>query len=551
MIQRLLALLFIQWLLTGIAFAAATIPSSSIDTASGKTPEARFIQGLNCLKQSDLDCAQLAAASIPSQSPYAKVLAGNIAATQGNYDNAFRLLLPLQVNSELSPEATASLHTSLALAYEAQPDELRALQHRIIAGTNLLAADDVQANQQATWTLLSTISRDQLVGMRGESQNTVEQGWIDLALAIQRNASPAVSVENWKRIYPDHPAAVTFADTLASQLGTTHTTAQNASSLTGPIGLILPLSVESFYPASDAIERGFIAAQAAAGGDNEIKLYATRGDENEIATIYQHALSEGVKYIVGPVTDAEVGYLAGSEVSVPTLALNQSERTEKPVNLFTFGLSVHDEARQLAAMAQAQGMQNAVVIATSNGLSSLMAEAFRDAWTAETGLLAQQIDIIEDAALADLKTSLSGYPVDFIVLATDVEDARNIRPHLDIATPTFGYSHVYSGLAYDPANVALSGIRFVDLPWVLKPDSPAFKEFQDASRDLPPGEMQRWFALGADAYRLLSALVQKPMEPVILNGLTGKIRLSPTGEISRELALARFGADGVTVEHLP
>lgn len=550
MIQRLLAILLIQWLLAGTVFAATSTASSGADAASGRTPETRFIQGLECLKQSDLGCAQLAAAGIPSQSPYAKVLAGNIAAAQGDFDTAFRLLLPLRVNSELSPKAIASLHTSLAIAYAAQPDELHALQHRVLAAASMSDAADLQANQQATWKLLSDLSRDQLTNMRGESQNTIEQGWIDLALSVQRRANPADSIAQWKNIYADHPA-IAFADTLASQLDNGTSAAPVIATLSGPIALILPLGVESFYPASDAIERGFIAAQTAAGDNNEIKLYATRADENEIATIYQHALSEGAKYIVGPVTEAEVGYLAGTDISVPTLALNQSRGTAKPANLFTFGLSVHDEARQLAAMAQAQGMQNAVVISTANGLSGLMAEAFRDAWTMKTGLVAQQIDITDDAALANLKDALASQAADLIVIAADAEEARNIRPHLDIATPTFGFSHIYSGLAYDPANTPLSGIRFVDIPWVLKPDSAAFKAYAAASQDLPPGEMQRWFALGADAYRLLSVLVQESLEPATINGLTGNIHVSSAGEMTRELAVARFGAGGVTVEHLP
>jgi uncharacterized protein len=294
-----------------------------------------------------------------------------------------------------------------------------------------------------------------------------------------------------------------------------------------------------------------VSAQAAEGDKNEVRMYASRADKNEISTIYQHALSEGVKYIVGPVTDAEVAYLAGNEIPVPTLALNQTQNLDRPAKLYAFGLSVHDEARQLAVMAQAQGMQNAVVIATDSGLSRLMAEAFHQAWLAESGLTSRQIDVIDDAAIIELKTTLATQPADVFIIAGDFEEARRIRPHLDIATPTLGFSHIYSGLAYDSANAVLSGIRFVDTPWVLKPDTVAFSKYQDLARDLPPGEMQRWFALGADAYRLLSAIVRESLEPATINGLTGKIRISPAGEITRELAVARFGADGVAVEHLP
>jgi len=529
--------------------AAPATSTTTARTITSKTPEANFLKGLDCLRQSDLACAELAAVSIPSQSPYAKLLAGNIAAAKGDFDSTFMLLLPLQVNTELSPRANASLHTSLAQAYEAQSDPVRALDQRMLAQANLTDPADIRANQHAIWKLLSGLSRDQLIDIRGESGNTIAQGWIDLSLA-QHSPSPGQAIADWLRLYPDHPAAAGFVQALSTAtLDKVKTTQPGA--LSGPIALILPLSVEAFYPASDAIERGFVAAKTAAGDKNEIRMYATRANENEIATIYQHAISEGVKYVVGPVADAEVGNLAAANVSVPTLALNQTEQGEKLANLYTFGLSVHDEARQLANMAQAQGMQNAVIIATSTGLSRLMAQAFGQAWATKTGLTAQQIDIPDNAALSNLRSTLATRSADFVVFATNFEDARIIRPYMDIAIPTFGFSHIYSGLAYDPANAALSGIRFVDIPWVVKPDSPAFSEYRQAARDLPPGEMQRWFALGADAYQVLATVVQKSLEPSTINGLTGEIHLSTAGEITRRLAVARFGANGVSVERLP
>ena len=547
MVQRLLALLIIQWLLTGIVVAAPAGDASPARTTTG-TPEDRFLRGLDCLKKSDLACAELAAASIPSQSPYTKLLAGNIAAAKGDSDTTFRLLLPLQVNADLSPPAIASLHTSLAQAYEAQGDPLRALDQRMRAQAHLTDPTGLLANQSALWKLLSGLSRDELIEMRGESGNSFTQGWIDLALASQREAAREQAIADWLKLYPDHPAA-SIAATLPASAIPDAAAATTSNTLSGPIALILPLGVEAFYPASDAIERGFVAAQSAANDKNEVRMYATRADENEIAAIYQNALSEGARYVVGPVTDAEVGYLAGNDISIPTLALNQSEHVEKPANLYTFGLSVHDEASQLASMAQAQGMQNVLVIATASGLSRLMAEAFHNAWSAETGLTARLSDVADDTALAELRNTITAQPTDLIIIAADFEEARRIRPYLDIATPTFGFSHIYSGLPYDPANAVLSGIRFIETPWVLQPA--AFTQYQPASKDLPPGEMQRWFALGADAYRILSAIAQNPTESSTINGLSGRIHLSATGEITRKLAVARFGVDGVTVETLP
>jgi outer membrane PBP1 activator LpoA protein len=338
---------------------------------------------------------------------------------------------------------------------------------------------------------------------------------------------------------------------LAGRLGNGATTSA-ASTLNGPIALILPLGVEAFYPVADAIERGFETAEALDGNKTEVKIYATSGNAGEITGVYQQALAEGAQYVVGPVTEAEVSSLAANAPGVTTLALNRPDHVQTPDNkLFAFGLSISDEARQLASIAHKQGMQTANIIATSSGLSKLMADAFRNAWEAEGGQVVQQIDVVEGTSLDGLKSTMATYPADFILLAANGEEARKIRPNLDIATPTFGFSHIYDGLAYDPANAALSAVQFVDLPWVLKPDSPAFAGYREAAAELPRGEMQRWFALGADAYRILQVLARQPLQATVINGLTGKIHISSTGEITRELALARFSPAGILVDHLP
>lgn len=549
MVQRLCALLIASQLIVATVFAAPAERSPNNlpqKTLTRKSTEAVFAEGINCLKQSDITCARLAAANIPSQSPYSKILAGSIAAAQKDFDQVFRLLLPLQVANGLSREASASLHTSLALAYEAQPDELRALEQRIAAENFITEPAELEAQHQAIWALLSNIPKVQLIEMRGESQDTPVQGWIDLALAVQQPIQPTQSIVEWQKIYTDHPAATKFAGELAAKLGSIPAPANQA--LEGPLALILPLGIEAFYPAADAIERGFVAAQTAAGNTAEAKIYATTGDGAQIQTVYAQAIQEGARAIIGPVTENEAAALAASQPAVTTLALNKPENLTKSQNFFAFGLSLEDEARQLARLAKNQGMQNAVVISTQSGLSALMAKTFSKSWTEEGGQVLQQFTVDGDSPATDLKAAVAAQPLDFIVLCGSVEEARNIRPMLDIAIPTFGFSHIYAGLAADPQNSSLSAIRFVDIPWILRPENPSLVS---AAADLPRGEMQRWFALGADAYQLLLHLSKKPLVPTTINGLTGKIRISSEGNIERDLAVARFTADGVAIERMP
>lgn len=551
MTQRLINLFLIACLFVGGWAVAA--PAIQIK----KTPETAFQQGQDCLKQSDIACAKLALNNIPSQSVYAKLLAGNIAIAEDDSDSAFRLLLPLQAQPDLPPSASASLHASLALAYEQQSDPLRALEQRTLLDLDLSSPADnaaILANQQQILTLLAGLPRSQLVDMRGESLNTTMQGWIDLALALRTPGGNQSAINSWRMAYPD----LVVADSLLKELDQpqpqnsgTATDVQPASELQGQIALILPFAVEDFYPAADAIERGFMAAQAQAKGDDAVKIYATYGNQGEIATIYQQALADGAKYVVGPLTRNEVSALAAMPTAVPTLALNEPETANANPQLHSFGLSVETEAGQIADLARSYGMQTAIIVASDNPLGSHMANAFSEAWIKQGGQIKLQAVITRMSDLEDVKRQISEQPADMIFIAADAAEARAIRPYLDIATPTFGLSHLYSGLPHDPLDKPLLAVRFVDMPWLLHPDDANFAAYKAAAADLPPGKMQRWFALGVDAYQLLRELVRHPGQPFSLDGLTGKIYVSADGSITRELATGSFGSNGIVLESSP
>lgn len=555
MTQRLINLFLISCLFAaGLAVAAPT-PTPTAQTK--KTPEASFQQGLDCLKQSDTACAKLALNSIPSQSVYAKLLAGNIAVAEGDSDSAFRLLLPLQAEPNLPPQASASLHASLALAYEQQSDPLRALEQRTMLDLDLSAPADnaaILANQQQILTLLAGLPRNQLVDMRGESLNTTMQGWIDLALALRTPGGSQSAINSWRMAYPD----LVVADSLLKELDRPQVQSAGAATdikptaeLQGQIALILPFAVEDFYPAADAIERGFMAAQAQAKGDDAVKIYATHGNQSEIATIYQQALTDGAKYVVGPLTRNEVTALAAMPTAVRTLALNEPETANTNPQLHSFGLSVETEAGQIADLARSYGMQTAIIVASDNPLGGHMANAFSEAWIKQGGQIKLQAVITRMSDLEDVKRQISEQPADMIFIAADAAEARAIRPYLDIATPTFGLSHLYSGLPHDPLDKLLLAVRFVDMPWLLNPDDANFSAYKAAAADLPPGKMQRWFALGVDAYQLLRELARHPGQPFSLNGLTGKIYVSADGSITRELATGSFGSNGIVLENSP
>ena len=243
-----------------------------------KNAEEYFDEGYSCVKKGDKVCAQVAASNITNQSPYSKLLIGILANTDGDFDTTFRELLPLQSNTTLNSKAYVSLHISLAVAYENQSDSLRALEQRVLADAELIKAsaanqEEIRSNQEKIWETISVLSRTSLTEMRGNSPNSIIQGWIDLALAVKlenNSETNEQSIERWKKAYTDHPANEVIAKELFSSIQSKQTPLKNK--LRGAVGLLLPFSDQGLYPFCDAIERGFTAAKTNANESVDIKI---------------------------------------------------------------------------------------------------------------------------------------------------------------------------------------------------------------------------------------------------------------------------------------
>lgn len=513
-----------------------------------KTVAERFLEGLACLKQSDALCARIALSGINPSSPYAKILEARLAAARQDFDSALRLLIPLQAESGLLPTAHASLHATLALAYENRENPLRALEQRCQAEPYLAGQEEIDAKQRQLWQSLAKLPREMLLEMRGESPDTVVQGWIDLALAMSQSGQRHLAAAQWRSAYPGHPAGDGILHTLTNSAPVN--TGEPAPQ--GKIALLLPLEIPAFAPAAHAVQAGFMAAAAAAQGHAQIQIYPTQGDRDTTAFLYRRAVGEGARYVVGPLTREEVGALESPGlVTIPTLALNAPEQDAAPAEkLLLFGLPVEEEARQLAGIARAQGLQSAIVAVADTPLAKRMARAFAAEWTAQEGTIVAQAEFSAASDPAELQAQLAARPADMIFLAANAGQARLVRPHLDQATPTFGLSHLYDGDPGNPLNDRLSAIHFVDMPWLLDPADPEYAAYRPAAAALPSGEAQRWFAVGVDAWHILSAQARDAAGTLQLRGLSGKLTLQGN-RIVRELPLAQFRSDGVAVERMP
>jgi outer membrane PBP1 activator LpoA protein len=554
MAQRLLTSLITALLAFSCLVAtAAEAVKSTLPTNGGKslkTAEVRYLDGLDCLKAKDVGCASVALASISPASPYAKLLQAQIAAQNGAYDTPLRLLIPLQAETGLIPQASASLHATLALAYEAQDNVLNAVEQHVAAEPFLEQMQEIEANQASIWKLLAAQSRDALIEMRGESGDSVVQGWIDLALAVQGNERKAASVAQWRNSYPDHPVSESLLNKIvAAQTGVKEIAI--GSGFAGNIALLLPLESPDYAAAARAVQAGVMAAFKAEGGRGTVQAYDSGGPEG-VVQAYQQAIVNGAQFVIGPLTRDEVVTLANQHLTVPVLALNQPDTNLKAQpNLLLFGLPVDAESRQIAHLARNSGMQTALVVTADNPLGQRMAKAFVEEWRNLGAKVTAQLTIPAQDALPTLKAEAVMHPADMIFLAAGADQARITRPYLDLATPTYATSHIYDGASKSVQNVDLVAVHFVDLPWLVDPENPALSLFR-SNELLPNAEMQRLYAMGLDACRLVPVIEAHPAPgKKILDGATGSISLTETGTLVRELPVAQFRNEGVALENMP
>ncbi len=516
-----------------------------------KTTEDYFAESYNCLKKNDKACAQITSVNIPSQSPYSKLLRGIFASLDGDFDTTFRELIPLQTNQSLNLQASISLHTSLALAYENQSDSLRALEQRVIVDGALLQLspinqEEVNTNQHQIWEVISVLSKANLAEMRGNSADTIIQGWIDLALAAKyqdNGESNALAIEQWRKAYADHPARYGIAAQLFPE--SVPKVEAHKNHLKGNVALLLPFANPNFYPASDAIERGFSAAKKIANDHADVKIYASQGDAELTLKLYQQAINEGAKYLVGPLLPVESNAIRNVNSPITTLMLNKNTNNTNTSKQYSYGLLTIDELKQTIKQTKNLGMQKVTIISSNNEFNNLISRSFSEHWLL-TGGQATIINGSNDAIA--IKNQLNENLSDMFFIAADADSARKIRSALPSNIPTFGLSEIYGGLNGNTDDLPLRGVQFVDLPWMVDRDNPKFSAYKEAAGDLPAGEMQRWFALGADAYQILVTLERLSSSGATIDGLSGKIDINAAGEISRSLANASFGAEGIILE---
>lgn len=323
----------------------------------------------------------------------------------------------------------------------------------------------------------------------------------------------------------------------------------NPSEYSGPhIAVLLPLKSGPVSRQADAVRLGILeAAKVHRGTTLPLVIHATGDDPFDVVQAYEKAVRGGAQLVIGPFTRSAVTALAGTQlVTVPTLALSAPEAdTVTPPDLYIFGLQVENEAKQVAQVARNQSRRNAMIIASESALSRRLAQAFADEFVRRGGNIQDQFVYTSDSpSLMKLRDSIANGVSDVIFLALDAPRAKLLRSYLGTNIPIFATSLVNTST--EPlANFELSGVYFVDMPWLLALDHPAVMAY--ARQEQAGVEFQRFYALGIDGYRIAQALLKPGENQGLLDGVTGYITPERDHRFVRELLPAQFTQGGMRI----
>lgn len=429
------------------------------------------------------------------------------------------------------------------------------------AVSNLVARDrlltsgaDRQANQKMI------VDGIQAAVLRGADArppagaDPVVAGWLELGRILADSKSGALGsqrrLQAWHERYPNHPASESLwktpAERPAAPGGRPH-----------QVALLLPLSGRA-APAGAAVRDGFLGAYYDDGGAERPKVRVYDVAARDAPSAYLQALADGSDFVVGPLTREEVAGLATlADGRATTLALNfLPDGVQVPERFYQYALSPEDEARLAARRIAADGRTSGVTLAPQSDWGRRVAAAFTEEFTANGGHVVDGADYTPSTA--DFNQILRGLlrttgqkgssprpDAQFIFVAAQPVHGRLIRTQLRFnyasALPMYATSDIYDPAG--PGNVDLDGVIFPDMPWVIDPAGASASAHEAADRAFPGrgGQLQRLYAFGYDAYRLVGEVPRMKSGTLgPLAGATGRLAVDAHGRVRRELDWAQI-----------
>ncbi|HUG72701.1 MAG TPA: penicillin-binding protein activator [Steroidobacteraceae bacterium] len=503
-----------------------------------------------------------------------ELLRAEVGTARGQYQAAWQQLSRLPVPA-LAADANRLFHLRQQVALRA--GETAAAVQAGIARERI--APDESGRNRARRDLLSDLRSAIDRGLRVDpatSTDPIERGWIEVAqIASQAGRSPLSAnamIDRWRQRFPGHSASTIVVSEILDPAARPDAAGGRLAPVTGPVALLLPLSDRGLAATAGLIRDGFQwhATRQTAAGLADLRVYDT--STLTVAAAMQRAVADGASFIVGPLTREDVQAAAERRPAhVPMLLLNTLP-AGGGAGAWQYALAPEDEARQIARQIAGAGGRSAVVVTPADGWGQRVAAAFTEEFTAAGGSVlaegqyALARNDIEATLVAVLGIDASRRRHERVqgLVGTRVEpdprpapgiDAifaaghqalamRQIRPYLRqhnaIDIPTYMTSEGVDGDR--SANRDLEGMRLVEMPWTLDTVGAAY-DVRSASEGAwsarGSARDSRYFAFGYDAARLAAAL-RSGIVAWPLDGVTGRLNLTPDGRIERQLNWARM-----------
>lgn len=483
-------------------------------------------------------------------------------------------LLATRFSAETDASLLAEYHLLRAQAFSMQGNPLDSAQERVYFENYITNEALIHNNQKKIWALLANLSIRSLQQLLPAPAPDILSGWMELvkiAKAYQLNPIDLkIQISKWQQSYVDHPIQEAILNNLMLR---------KVEDVAVPdrIALLLPLSGK-LAKASDAIRDGFIAAYYSQTTERKqlIKIYDTSDPIKTFSDIYQQAVNDGAQFIIGPLKKQSIQQLLEYDIlPVPTMALNYiGLDAPPPSNLYMFGLSPEEEAKQVAQRTWLDGHIRAAAIYPAGPWGERVYNAFKNQWNAIGGLVVGQQTYnptkrdfskpIKD--LLEINSSKQRFrklttvlhrkikftarrrqDVDFIFLAAYPRQARQIRPQIKFYhaanIPVYSTSHVFTGNLNPERDRDMDGMIFGDMPWVLTESTSHHGLRGDIETLISDAgnRLQRLYALGIDAFNIIPAInTLSNYSYERFDGETGSLSLDEYRRIKRQLTWVTF-----------
>lgn len=448
---------------------------------------------------------------------------------------------------------------------------LQSAELRIQIGEFLESESEIMQNHDFIWDALNRISEPNIIKALAKPQTVEMRGWLELNLIARRSNMIPAKIEpwldKWYDLYPDHEAALDFAQSLLAE-------SQLIYIKPTRIALMLPFS-DKFKNVATAIQNGFLYGYYNSPEEKpQLEIVNVSADVEDFYLQYNQAIQNGADFIVGPLDKKLVNQLLLNEaLRVPTLTLNYADTDSHGINnLYQFGLRPEDEAEQIADYALINAHYHAVTLTPASKLGDRLQKAFTKRFEALGGQVVgnarypsakndysasikRLLNLSDSESRHAILDQINGQKsefiprrrqdVDMVFISGNPRQARLIKPQLKFHhakdLPVYATSSISSSSQDTDADRDLDEIQFVDTPWAL--DNTENSDYQKISALWPKqsGRYAKFFALGLDAYRLIPSLrrlMLNPQETLSMN--TGTITVDSNGRIHRELILATY-----------